>query len=245
MADLTLRPVGVVRCPVTDRKQMPPLGVAAAVEIFPAYADGLLHIEKHSHVWVLAWLEEAGRDALQVTPRGARDQGPSGLHGVFAVRSPSRPNPIGLTAARILRIDGLRVELDRLDFSDGTPVVDMKPYFATRDLILSARNAQIGFPASREALRDALLMQGEMFCGSRTPEVQRAAEILSEFRAEVLDFVDPEEWRITLPLSRPALIDAFIGMTRATPGRGSLRFHQADVVRIEHDGKFFEYSAEL
>lgn len=241
MTDLTLRPIGVVRSPVADRKQMPPLGVPAAVELFPDFAAGLLHLKKHSHLWVLAWMEEAGRNSLQVTPRGVRDQGPEGLHGVFAVRSPTRPNPIGLTAARITRIDGCRIELDRLDFSDGTPVIDLKPYFVTRDMIFSAANAQVGRPASREALREALIMQGELFCGSRTPEVEQAADILSHFRAEVLAFVDPTDLHITLPLDHPLLIDAFLGMTRATPGRGTLRLHNEPIIRFGHGGRTFDY----
>jgi tRNA-Thr(GGU) m(6)t(6)A37 methyltransferase TsaA len=174
VSDFSFTPVGVVRSSVRDRKQMPPLGVPAAIEIFPKFSDGLRHLEKHTHLWVFAWLEEAARDALQVTPRGVRDQGPSGLHGVFALRSPSRPNPIGLTAARILSREECRIHLDRLDFSDGTPIIDLKPYFVTRDLVFSAANAQIGRPASREALREALLMQGELYCGARTREVSVA-----------------------------------------------------------------------
>jgi tRNA-Thr(GGU) m(6)t(6)A37 methyltransferase TsaA len=220
---------------------MPPLGVPAAVELAPEFEPALLHLEKHSHIWVLAWLESAGRDALQVTPRGVRDQGPSGLHGVFGLRSPTRPNPIGLTAARITGRQGLRIELDRLDFSDGTPVIDLKAYFVTRDCIFSATNAQIGRPASREALKDALLMQGEMYCGARTPEVELAAEIVSRFRAEVLEFVDPQDWRITVPAARPALADAITAMTRATAGQGSLIFSDEDAVSIEHGGRIVTF----
>jgi hypothetical protein len=163
---------------------------------------------------------------------------------VFAVRSPSRPNPIGLTAARILSIRGGRIEVDRLDFSDGTPVVDLKPYFATRDLIFSASNAQVGRPANREALREALLMQGELYCGARTPEVERAADILSHFRAEVLEFVDPTEWRIAVPVSQPGLMDAVAGMTRLRHGTGDLRYHTDPVLTIERGGRRYDYPAE-
>ena len=241
MADLALRIIGVVRSPVTDRKQMPPLGVAAAVEVFAEFEAGLLHLEKHSHLWVLAWLEEAGREALQVTPRGVRDQGPEGLHGVFALRSPTRPNPVGLTAARITGRQANRIELDRLDFSDGTPVIDLKPYFVTRDCIFSARNAQIGRPASREALKEALLMQGEMYCGARTPEVEEAAEILSHFRAEVLGFEDPEDWRVTVPLDRPRLVDAVMSMTRGRLGSDWLCFVKTGRVLIEYRDRTYVY----
>ncbi len=237
---MELRPIGVVRSPF-DRTTMPPLGAPAAVEVFEEFAEGLLHLEKHTHLWVLAWLDSANRDALQVTPRGCRGEGDKHLHGVFALRSPARPNPIGLSVARITGRDGLRIEVDRLDFADGTPVIDLKPYFVTRDVIFSATNAQIGRPASREALRNSLLMQAMQFHGEICPDLERAVDLLTEFRAAVLNFVDPAEIEITAPLSRPHLIDALMGMTRATPGSGSLRFGTEDQVVIVHGGTPYSY----
>ena len=141
---MELKQVGIVRSEFRKRKQMPSLGAPASIELSPEFSDGLLRFEKHSHIWVLAWLDQAERDLLQVTPRGG-----SSLHGVFAVRSPVRPNPIGLTACRVVSVEGLRISVDRLDFLDGTPVIDIKPYFVTRDAIFSANNAQIGKPMSR------------------------------------------------------------------------------------------------
>jgi len=230
MSELTLRPIGAVRSPVRERKSMPSQGVPAAVEILPGYRDGLLRLEKHSHVWVLAWLDRAERNVLQVTPRGLPERGPEALHGVFAVRSPARPNSIGLSATRIVRVDGLRIEVDPLDFLDGTPVIDLKPYFVSRDLIFSANNAQIGRPASREALRESLLRQALNFHGEWCADVSRAVRILEHFRSEVLQLIEPERWRVTVPLGRPCIIDAVMGMTRATPGRGSLVFGGDDCV---------------
>jgi tRNA-Thr(GGU) m(6)t(6)A37 methyltransferase TsaA len=115
-------------------------GVPASVEIYSEFAAALHRIEKHSHLWVFAWLNNGRdeRDVLQVTPRGVTDPGPEGLHGVFSVRSPARPNPIGLTVAKVLSRDGLTIHFDRLDFVDQTPVLDLKPYFVTRDLVFSA-----------------------------------------------------------------------------------------------------------
>lgn len=238
---MTLRPIGVVRCEVRERKAMPPLGVPAEVELFPQFADGLLRIEKHSHIWVLAWLEGAQRDVLQVTPRGVTGPGPEGLHGVFAVRSPARPNPIGLTAARVVNRQGLTLQLDRLDFADGTPVIDLKPYFASRDLVFSAFNAPIGRPATRQALRDSLLMQALNFHGELCPGLALGVRIVEHFRSELLGLAEPEQWKIHAPLRRPCLIDALMGITRATPGRGSLLFHGSDSVRFEHQGSVCEY----
>jgi L-aspartate oxidase len=144
---------------------MPPLGVPARLELLPQYAPGLYRLENHSHLWAFAWLDSAERSVLQVMPRGVPEPAPEGLHGVFAVRSPSRPNPIGLTAAAIQRIDGAAVEVDCLDFVDGTPILDIKPYFAARDLIFSARNDQIGRPGSRVSIDADVLVVGSGAAG--------------------------------------------------------------------------------
>jgi tRNA-Thr(GGU) m(6)t(6)A37 methyltransferase TsaA len=238
---MTLRSIGLVRSQVRERKAMPPLGAPAQVELFPEYADGLWRIEKHSHIWVLAWLEAAERKVLQVTPRWVSDPGPEGLHGVFAVRSPSRPNPIGLTAARVVSRQGLTLELDRLDFADGTPVIDLKPYFASRDVVFSALNAPIGRVTSRQALRESLLMQALNFHGELCAELALGVRIVEHFRWEVLGASEPEQWKVQAPPEHGCLIDALMGMTRATPGRGTLRFHASDAVRFEHRGSVYEY----
>ncbi|MCC6589649.1 MAG: tRNA (N6-threonylcarbamoyladenosine(37)-N6)-methyltransferase TrmO [Bryobacterales bacterium] len=228
MIEMACRAIGVVRSPITDRPAMTPLGVPAAVEVFAEFAPALWRFEKHSHIWVFGWLDKVGRDALQVTPRGVKDQGEEGLHGVFSVRSPTRPTPIGLTAARVLSREGNRIELDRLDFIDGTLVVDIKPYLVTRDMIYCARNYQIGKAASREAIRDALLMQAEMYCGEVTEDARFAAEHIARFRAEQLGFVDPKAWRFQVPRSRPGLVDAVLAMTRVRFGNGGIEITNGD-----------------
>jgi len=230
-ADLVLRPIGLIRSAVHERKGMPPLGATGAVELLPEFGAGMLRIEKHSHLWVMVWLDRAERNVLQVTPRGVADRGPDGLHGVFAVRSPARPNPIGLTLTRVLGIDGLRIECERLDFLDGTPVIDLKPYFVTRDAAMAANNAPIGRPQNRDALRDSLTLQAVNFHGELCSELARAVGIVEHFRANYFELAEPGSWDVTVPLTRPCVVDAVIGMTRATPGRGSLTFgHEDEIV---------------
>lgn len=237
---MTLRPIGRVRSSVRERKSMPAWGVAASVEIFPEFEPALLKIEKHSHIWVMAWLDQGRdeRDVLQVTPRGVRDLGPEGLHGVFAVRSPARPNPIGLTAARIVSIDGLTIHLDRLDFLDASPVVDLKPYFITRDLIFSANGRQVGKPVSREALRESLTVQAEAYHGALTPDVALAVRIIEHYRLEHHGLNDPASWHISAPVARPALVDALVGMTRVTLGRQSLELSPGGAVVVSHEARY-------
>lgn len=229
---MELRPVGVVHSAVRQRKEMPAWGAPAVVEIFAEFEPALLRIEKHSHLWVLAWLTLPSphrkgdeRATLQVTPRGVTDPGPEGLHGVFAVRSPARPNPIGLTAARVLRQEGRRLHLDRLDFLDQTPVVDLKPYFITRDLLFCANGRQIGKPRTREDLRESLAIQAAQFHGALTPDVAVAVRIMEHYRAQRFELNDSPVEQLTVPLGRPQLIDGLMGITRATPGRGTLLFH--------------------
>lgn len=214
---------------------MPVWGVSASVEIYPQFEPALHRIEKHSHLWIFAWLT-MGRDerhVLQVTPRGVSDPGPDGLHGVFSVRSPARPNPIGLTAARVTGRDGLTLHLDRLDFLDGTPVLDLKPYFITRDLIFSANGQQVGKPRSREDLRESLHVQSLHFHGQDAPELALAVRLVEHFRLAFHDLNDPGAYRITAPLGRPVLLDGLMAITRATPGRGNFLFHQEDTVIFE------------
>lgn len=236
---MELRPIGVVRCAVTDRKAMPPWGVPASIEVFEDFQAGLHRIEKHTHLWVLAWLDSppaghaaAERDVLQVTPRGVREAGEEGKHGVFAVRSPARPNPIGLTASRLLSLEGRTLHMERLDFLDGTPVVDLKPYFVTRDMIYSAAGRQIGAPASREALRESLTAQAVAFHGRLAPPLALGVRIVEHFRLTHYALNDPPSWRVEAPLADAILLDALLGITRTSPGRGDLLLHQENLVRL-------------
>ena len=86
-------------------------------------ADGLLGIEVGADILVLCYLDRADRAVLQVHPRGDRTRP---LRGVFATRSPGRPNPISVTSARILDIEGTTLHVTGLDILDGTPVLDIK-----------------------------------------------------------------------------------------------------------------------
>ncbi len=221
---------------------MPPLGAPASIEVFPEFAEGLWRLDMHSHLWVLAWLDGAPRDVLQVTPRGVADRGPGGLHGVFAVRSPARPNPIGLTVTRVLGRYGLLIDVERLDFLDSTPVIDLKPYFVSRDQVFSANYARIGRPASRAALRESLLVQAVNFHGERCAPLALAVRMVEHFRSTRCALDEPERWTVSAPLERPCLVDALMGMTRATPGRGNFRFWAADAVTL--DGAVYRIRAE-
>lgn len=124
--------IGRVRSPWTRQAPRPKnpreareRGGIARLEIDPQFRPGLRGLEAYSHILVLAWLHEAQRTPIVIHPPHAE-----AARGVFALRSPVRPNPIGLTVARVERVDveaGI-VELDAIDFLDGTPLIDVKPY---------------------------------------------------------------------------------------------------------------------
>lgn len=123
-----LRPIGVVRSSLTRREDCPSQGSEGApeagIDLDPAVAEGLDGIEPGQAVIVLTWLHLAHRDVLRVHPRGNAE---TPLRGVFATRSPSRPNPIGLHRVDVLAVEGSHLRVRPLEALDGTPVLDIKP----------------------------------------------------------------------------------------------------------------------
>jgi tRNA-Thr(GGU) m(6)t(6)A37 methyltransferase TsaA len=120
--------IGFVRSALQDRSTAPCQGSEGApeakLEILSEFLEGLTGIEPGQDIWILTWLHESQRSVLQVHPRGD-PQNP--LAGVFATRSPDRPNPIGLHRCRILNIGGNCLEVAALEAIDGTPIIDLKP----------------------------------------------------------------------------------------------------------------------
>jgi tRNA-Thr(GGU) m(6)t(6)A37 methyltransferase TsaA len=128
MDDARLRAVGVIRSDLTSRKGAPKQGSEGApdawLEVEP-WADEALHgIAVGDELIVITWLHQARRDVFKVHPRS----NPSNpLTGVFATRSPDRPNPLGLHPVIVHAIDGRRLRIGPIEAIDGTPVVDIKP----------------------------------------------------------------------------------------------------------------------
>jgi tRNA-Thr(GGU) m(6)t(6)A37 methyltransferase TsaA len=146
------QPIGVVRSPFDERMAAPRqarvgagAGVEARIELFPGrgYEDALADLEAWHYVWVLFVFhknveENRGWKPKVLPPRA------TAKHGVFATRSPHRPNPIGLSAVRLVRVDGLVVHVRDVDFLDGTPVLDLKPYVAYADALPDAGSGWLG-----------------------------------------------------------------------------------------------------
>ncbi len=125
-----MRAIGSVRSPFKDPGEIPK-GCGAkheaegVLEILPEFEPGLTDIEGFSHLFVIWVFDRSEGFELFGTP--PTDDRP---HGVFATRSPKRPNPIGLTVVELLRRDGPRLHVKGVDMLDGTPVLDIKPYLS-------------------------------------------------------------------------------------------------------------------
>jgi formylmethanofuran dehydrogenase subunit E len=136
-----LEQIGQVHSPYKNKKEAPFQGrhemKESTVEVFEDYEPGLLHIETCSHIFVLYWQHMSNREVLQTkTPWGPD------THGVFATRSPNRPNPIGLCIVELLERKGRFLKVKGMDALDGSPVIDIKPYASSLDAV---QNARIGW----------------------------------------------------------------------------------------------------
>ena len=129
--EFLLRPIGRIRSTLLARKNAPRQGNEGApdawLDVEPEFARALSGIAVGDEILVLTWLHQGERDVLEVHPR--RDP-KNPLLGVFATRSPDRPNPLGLHRVTLKEIDGPRLLVGPLEAIDGTPIVDIKPVLA-------------------------------------------------------------------------------------------------------------------
>lgn len=130
---VVFRPIGIIRTPF-DRPEGMPIQAAAAVgvrgriELDEALTEGLADLDGFSHLILLYHLHRITESRLTVTPfldDSAR--------GIFATRSPARPNPIGLSTVRLIAVSGSTIEVEDVDMIDGTPLLDIKPYVPAFD----------------------------------------------------------------------------------------------------------------
>lgn len=223
-----MHPVGVVRNAATEPREMPRGGVPSEVHVRPDYAEAIDGIDRATHIIVLAWLHRADRATLRVRPGRSAE---ARERGVFGSRSPDRPNPIGLATVPLLERIDLRLRVGPLDFVDGTPVVDLKPYSTGFDGAFAARGihdlaARLAPPAVE---LPRLVHQAELFHGERCAGVVTAARLLYDMR---------ERWGIaekdaTLRLTvgdDGCLADALQALTGARFGD--------DRLRCANDGRF-------
>ena len=153
---VTFTPIGVVRTPFSDKVSAPRQphaagGAEGTIELVPGLGleHALSDIEGWDYLWVVFWfhLNEGWRPKV-LPPRSAGKR-----RGVLSTRSPHRPNPLGLSAVRLERVDGLTLHISDVDMLDGTPVLDIKPYVAYTDAIADASG---GWLTGEDAPRDPI-----------------------------------------------------------------------------------------
>lgn len=128
MNAISLTPIGVIHTPFVDTVGMPlqtvsAKGVLGTIELFPDFVGGVQDLDGFSHLWLFSYLHQSAPYTLQVTP--FLDNQP---RGVFATRSPRRPNSIGLSLVRLIAVEGNLLHIQDIDLLDGTPLLDIKPY---------------------------------------------------------------------------------------------------------------------
>jgi tRNA-Thr(GGU) m(6)t(6)A37 methyltransferase TsaA len=193
---LTLQPIGVVHSPFKERVDAPrqpsaARGVEGTIEIFTGknFEQALEDIQSFNFIWVLFWFHLNKTWKPKVSPPR------SGLRrGVFATRSPYRPNPIGLSVVELRRVDGLMLSVRSLDILDGSPVLDLKPYIPYSDSLPDASSGWLEAPSDPQpdylVLFSPLANEQLSFLSSRF-----ALEIAERFVAALKLGPEPQAFR--------------------------------------------------
>jgi len=121
-------PIGIIHTPFTTPEDAPNqptagVGIDGTVELLPEFEDGLCELSRFSHIYLIYHLHLVTDCSLKVRPHSSTK-----LRGVFATRSPKRPNSIGISVVRLRKIEGIILNITDLDMVDGTPLIDVKPY---------------------------------------------------------------------------------------------------------------------
>lgn len=137
---ISYRPIGIIHTPFKEAKGTPiqptaATGISGVIELNPDYEAGLKDIEAFSHLILIYHLHLVREASLLVKPFLDND-----LHGIFATRSPSRPNAIGLSVVRLAKVEGNRLHILDVDIIDGTSLLDIKPYVAEFDVRKGTKN---------------------------------------------------------------------------------------------------------
>jgi tRNA-Thr(GGU) m(6)t(6)A37 methyltransferase TsaA len=137
--------IGRIRTPWRTRDECPKNAresdAVCTIEVDPGFGAALKGVETCSHMLVLYWMDQARRDLVVQAPRHYGEP-----RGTFALRSPVRPNPIAASVVKLVAVDGPRLSVVGLDCLDGTPLLDLKPYFASTDAV---PDAMVGWHARR------------------------------------------------------------------------------------------------
>ncbi len=239
--DYCLSPIGYVRASWKECRQIPVQGGPAQIVVEPQFADALEGVERGTHLVIIGYLDRADRTVLQARPRKLNPSAPA--CGVFASRSPVRPNPLSLTVVELLCRSGLKLDVDPLDLVDGTPIVDIKAYSPGWDTVFAAKREQ-RVPAT--ALSDtqlAVFLQRDLrnHVGALHQSPLAQATLTAVLNAVRHLGIDPRSLEFNVEVGRCDLVtDAIMGMTGASFGNGRLHLNGSlkGIVFKKHDQDF-------
>jgi len=134
MADIKYRPIGIIHSPFEGPEGTPiqpagARGINGSVEVFPQYTEGLKDVKGFSHIILIYHFHLSGESSLTAKPYMDTES-----HGVFAMRGPSRPNSIGISVVRLVKVEENILRIQDVDIVDGTPLLDIKPYVPEFDI---------------------------------------------------------------------------------------------------------------
>ncbi|MFC1887562.1 tRNA (N6-threonylcarbamoyladenosine(37)-N6)-methyltransferase TrmO [Candidatus Cloacimonadota bacterium] len=137
---LEIESIGIIHTPFTDLKNMPiqpagAEGIKGTIEIFEPFVPGLKDLDGFSHIILLFYFHKSTEYKMQVVPYMDTE-----IRGLFATRAPRRPSQIGLSVVQLDKIEGNRLLIQNVDMLDGTPLLDIKPYYPEFDLNQSFRS---------------------------------------------------------------------------------------------------------
>lgn len=207
---MELQPIGFVRTDGAHWDHPYPFYLPARIELKPEYAPALENLERNSHIWVICLFDHERPPKLTVRPRQIDPT--IEPFGVLALRAPNHPNPLGLTLVPLTKVEGSTVFVENLDAYDGTPVLDIKPYYE-RDSIFSPRLPDIRHKDAVQR-RNHLLMLAlnhhQELCTGCALAVQMALYAESRYGFNLC----ADNVRLEVS-GNPCLADALQGITRA------------------------------
>lgn len=242
---LIVEPIGYVRTSLgtkveAARQPRASGGVRGLIELLPGrhFEHALADLDGWEYLWVLFWFDRNEGWRPKVLPPRSR----SGRKGVFATRSPHRPNPLGLSAVRLERIEGLTLHVRDLDMLDGTPVLDLKPYVAYTDAIPEAGAGWLGDAAAPADPVPAFAVEWDATADEQARWVEARAALALRERVTATLALGPEphpyrrirrvgddyvlavqEWRVAF-----AVAERRVRVLRVTSGYRAARLARAD-----------------
>jgi tRNA-Thr(GGU) m(6)t(6)A37 methyltransferase TsaA len=241
---INLKPIGIVRSPVTSREEMPIRGVEAQVEVLEEYAPALSGIDGNTHLILLCWFHEADRSVLRAVPRKISSNLPE--QGVFSLRSPARPNPVSVTIVRLNRRYGRFLFVSGADAIDGTPVLDIKPYQAGMDCVFVAKNPDRAEKIKKMPpgeYKDSLMHEALNYHGERCTGLALAVRMA--LAANLMLGRDLRNDEVGIIIGKnPCISDSLIGITGARLGNGRLWYNLRPKLKQSHGDSYSIFSQD-